>query len=827
MKLEDAIRYAFEGKAILFAGSGFSYGAQNYKGQSFKTGGELCKSLAQECGIEDTNYPLSSVAEYYLSLEGHTPETLIDFLTKEFTLGSISQDHRTIMSVKWKRIYTTNYDQVIEEGAKNNQRILSSVTVEDPIDLYSKENVCVHLNGLISQLTSETLNNSFKLIDRSYDYSTLVGKPWFDFMERDFASAKAIIIVGFSMQSDIDIRRIIAQPSISQKVVFVMGPNPNPIDKNTLRKYATVESIGVNGLARKISEQKDQFVSSAIFTPDYTTFVHEHMTPQEKLPIRLEDLTAFYYMGDVRKCIIQKNITGEYPALTVRDAVDVFMRERSNYKVFLAISNLGNGKTLLCNLIRNELREIDIDVFTFRKENVDTDYEIEQICNTYKNKSIVVIIDDYYKHLNVLRRFSDFGNLSKITFLLTSRNTKVATNYRRLVNMLRVSENDVKPLYLNTMSSREIKQLAEVLLLNNLHSNDVQSDSLEDVTQYIQSECKSSISNVVTKLFDSSYIKKELLSIYSRAVKEEVSAISELAIAMIASEVMNLGLSTDEIVKLLDIDFVILQINESELISELFDTESNQLKVKSSIIAKKILNDVIPVENLLLVLKKMLVTADKLRVNNQNYAEVMKGIISHANFLYWIKKSEHIQAIKVFFDELRLLSFFSSRNPFYWEQFASICIDAKDYPTAEQCLKNAFEEAKKIPEFVPFQVETVYARYLVSKLRYNMSLGVIEAANILETLLDASSRLTKYYNHPEDEHYRTFQLFDNMVDIFKQNLSHMDKRNTSMFLERMVHYRKLLIKYQEENESRYFPSTKTWLENIDITIDMSKKHMKD
>ena len=52
MELKEAIQYALEGKAILFAGSGFSHGATNFRGEKFKTGIGLRNSLAKSCGID-------------------------------------------------------------------------------------------------------------------------------------------------------------------------------------------------------------------------------------------------------------------------------------------------------------------------------------------------------------------------------------------------------------------------------------------------------------------------------------------------------------------------------------------------------------------------------------------------------------------------------------------------------------------------------------------------------------------------------------------------------------------------------------------------------
>ena len=827
MDLVSAIRAALEGKAILFAGSGFSHGAKNWKGDMLPMGTGLRDGLAKECGIEHSTANLSAVSDYYLSVDGHSPDSLIAYLREIFTLGDTTDARREIMSLNWKRVYTTNYDLVIEESAKANGQIIKSITLDAPFDLHSGERICVHINGSISNLTRNTLQSSFKLTDQSYDAETLAGKPWFDFMDRDFTSAKAIIIVGFSMQSDIDIRRIIARPQICSKVVFISGPNPDPINMSVLKQYAPVEAIGIEGFAEMISREKEVFVPSVSKSYDYSSFIHEHMTPLEKSKTKFDDLTSFYYLGSISPAILQKNWNGEYANLVLRDAVDIFMRERFRYKVFLAVSSIGNGKTLLCNLIRNELRETDVDVFTFYRESVELNDEIEFICNEYSKKQIIVIIDDYYKHLNILRSFSDFSDLSKVTFVLTSRLSKLSTNYRKLIQILHINETDVKPLRLNILTRNEINQLANVLWNSRMLSDTLPSGAAQDVADFIREDCKSSIGNVVIKLFDSSYIKDQLIALYEKAVKNDSLALRELAVASLASEVMNLHLSSDEIIDLLGVDFVKLSLSESELISELFDAESDEIKVRSSIVARKILQDVIPVNNLLPVLKKLLLAANKRYNNEPIYAETMKAIVSHANFEFWIRKAENIKIIKEFYDDLRFISFFSCKNPFYWEQFASVCIDARDFPTAQQCLNNAFEEASRIPNFVPFQVETVYARYLLANLSYLLSIRDIASDNIVQILMDADKRLFKYYDHPEDDHYHVFQIFNSVIEIFYNNMKQFSKRDTSMFLEKMVRGQMRLIQFQTESESMYYPSTKMWLENLNKAIGAAKVHIKE
>ena len=72
MTIEEAIRHALNGNAILFLGSGFCKGAINAAGREFPLGGELCSRMIKDGGIdvsedstEDQN-DCEYIAERYL-----------------------------------------------------------------------------------------------------------------------------------------------------------------------------------------------------------------------------------------------------------------------------------------------------------------------------------------------------------------------------------------------------------------------------------------------------------------------------------------------------------------------------------------------------------------------------------------------------------------------------------------------------------------------------------------------------------------------------------------------------------------------------------------
>lgn len=112
MKLKEAIEKILDGQAILFAGAGFSYGAKNIQGQ-VPSADELKKELLLDMGMDkNSDHGLEVVANYYKNKKG--ANELIDKLKEQYDILKVAEYHKKIMTLPWKRVYTTNYDQVIE-----------------------------------------------------------------------------------------------------------------------------------------------------------------------------------------------------------------------------------------------------------------------------------------------------------------------------------------------------------------------------------------------------------------------------------------------------------------------------------------------------------------------------------------------------------------------------------------------------------------------------------------------------------------------------------------------------------------------------------------
>jgi len=823
MNLDEAIQFVLEGKAILFSGSGFSVGAENTHGECIKTGTQLKDYIGDSCDVpRDNNYTLSAITDYFISLKNE--EALIDLLKKQFNVLKIARHHEIILSVPWKRIYTTNYDNIIELSALKNGIVLKSITMGDNLDNYPKEKVCVHLNGYIDNLNLDTINNEFKLTDSSYDAETLRGKPWFDFMEKDFYSASAIIIIGFSMQFDLDIRRIISTPDISKKILFISKSGLDEIEKNTLSKYATIEEIGVNGLAEKIDDKKKCFIQP-IQKMFFSAFLYEYMTPLIPSKPEFADIVKFYYHGEKKDGLFERDKFGQYFYLINRSVADIFFQKININKVFLAVSSLGNGKTILCDLIRNDLRKQDIHVFTYKRDTTDIDDEISYICSNFRKNKVVVIIDDYYKHFDILKRFRDYG-IRNIIFLLTCRVSRNTMNIRKLVSTLNINVDEICLLYLDKINETETKNLANVFQNNNmLPSKFSEFKNISVINEHFLRACHGQISSIVLDLFESSYIKKELTDLFENCLENESSAIQELAIVVLASATMNLGLTLNDIINFLNIDYVVLTMKESPIISELFDITTDDLKIKSSIISRSILYAVISPDKLFSVLKKIVLAADKTTSVNARNVEILKAIISHQNFIIYTKNQHGISATIKFYNDIRNTNF-CQKSPFFWEQFASSCIDACEFDIAKQCLETAFLCANNIPGFVPFQVETIYANYLVSKLNNDLSITKLSSEIIISTIDEASKHLLIYYDHADNNHYFIFKVWNTAVIIISENIIGFNLRELSIILEIVMHMNGYYNKFKSNNESSFYKQNAEFEKNMNDCIDSIKCRIK-
>jgi hypothetical protein len=165
MEVDAGLKLALDGRALLFVGSGFSRGATNLSGDDFSLGSQLAATLSKEAGQPEV-LALDDAAELFADRFG--VDSLVNVLKSKYSAKTVRDYHKEIAAVPWRRVYTTNYDDVFELACNDIGRRVDSITPLDDNSQISKKNlVCVHLNGFIRTTNRDSMWNDLKLTQHS------------------------------------------------------------------------------------------------------------------------------------------------------------------------------------------------------------------------------------------------------------------------------------------------------------------------------------------------------------------------------------------------------------------------------------------------------------------------------------------------------------------------------------------------------------------------------------------------------------------------------------------------------------------------------------
>ena len=819
MKLEQVIEKILDGQAVLFAGAGFSYGAQNIKGE-VPSAKKIKEELLLDMGLDKkSEHSLETISNFYKNKK--SSKELIDKLKEQYNVIKVLDYHISLMNVRWKRIYTTNYDQVVEKASKKVEYIRDAIILSDDFEQSDKNTICVHLNGYIERLNADKLDNEFKLTDKSYSCDTLVGNPWFEFMVNDFEAASTIIVIGYSMKFDIDIKRLFSAPEISKKVVFIDAPEIDEISKGLIEGYGSCYPIGIKEFAKRLEEAKKEYVPITNFS--FKSFEYTYHNTLTSIKPSYEEIVKFYIEGKRCQKLLIKDLSGDYMYVLNRKAMQFFMNNYKNNKVFIALSNLGNGKSVFIDMVENELRSRDIKIYKYIHRYDMIDEEIEKICN--EPKRCIVIMDNYPGHMDILQKFKQYGH-SNITFLLTARNGVNLMFSKQLEHVLHITSESISPLYLNKLQEKEVDDLAYLLENNSLLPNkDYKIIDRDDLKRFIINDCQLSFSNILLKIFDSSDIKNRLLKLYETIDNHENKIVKKIAIFSLIKNISNYDINFHEILDLFNADYIALKRNDIEFIPEIFEQEDElkTISIKSSIISVELIQNVIKTKDIIDTMKTAFLAADN--KISRTYKELQKSMVSHSQFIFMTKTREQrdkLILIESFYNDIRNTEF-ARHNPFFWEQFASAYIDMKKFDLVKKCIDVALFEAKKIKNFIPFQIKTVQGRYYVEKNYDDLINGRSNATDAIDAIVNATESVLLHYNHSENNLYYVFKVVRFFSMIFNLIKADMDEREKSIYIEKSTIMKKKMEQYLNNNtDVQYYRNVQNWHKQLEESIAEAK-----
>ncbi len=770
MTFDEAIDRILYKNCILFTGAGFSIGSTNFNNESPKTAKVLCKLLYDQCGLEQGDDNLMNASELFV--DQHGTAKLIDLLKKEYTIKSVSNDQQFIADLPWKRIYTTNYDNILELASHNSKKLITPATLIDQTNEYKDKRVLsIHLNGYIERLTDNTIHKEFKLTNASYLAIEFNQSPWLDLFRSDLCTADAIFYIGFSCASDLDLSRIIYNNAFDSitKSFFIVSPTESKISEITLNKFGNVEKIGASGFVNSLLPklQNINFPEKPVYV--YKSFYEAHT---DYFPSTPKDLDFYNLMlfGDYKTSLILNSLTDatKFPYYIKREEfADILEKIKGGISTICIHSDLGNGKTLFLAGLSLYLKQLGYEVYSFKKYYDITNEEIERICSIETKH--VIIIDSYSSHLDLIKRIQLFRNPN--TIVICSERTLIHdTVYYTLEDIIGHSPQSWD---LNELNNSEVLILIDLFNQYGLWGSDA-SFSRERKRLELINKFRGSIRLILLDLLKSPDIRNRLNSIIEPL--KDNKPFYHATLFIIASNILGFELDLDEVVFCLDSElFNNPSFYNNTRLKEIIDFDSRNIRVRSSIIAEAVLSNNEYAFDLVNILTKVVKRLDNHRYNKNVY-NILRNIVSHSRLSKLINATENKDAFKLviqFFEEIKNLKYCKT-NPFFWLQYAIARLSIRDYKIADKYFETAYSYASDSDTFDTFQIDNHYARHILENEIFNGDIDTcmprfVKAHEILSNRIDKNKN--RHYPIKVAKNYaRFYEHFYNKLQDHDKNV---------------------------------------------------------
>lgn len=757
MDIKEAVSKIGWGKTVLFTGAGFSLGANSANGP-FKTAGQIAKDLYNVCNVSEDyqDKSINRAAQWFQ--QKHSDNELILYLQNEFVVSSISDEQRFIGSLNWKRCYTINYDEILEKSYAENGRPLHPTTPSMSVKDCKISTSCLHINGAISRLNKDTIHSEFKLTNESYAIDYVKNTGWWEVLEDDIITCDSLIFVGCSLQSDMDLIRLINQVQyIKDKVFFIVAPGEPDINIMELERIGTALKIGVSGFVKLIQSVEP------ILPPSITTYSYFKKPRICKIKPNQKsiDFSNLVLKGNVNNEILQFSITNPeyYPYYVKRDAIGyVITKITEGHKNFIINADIGNGKTMFLQGLSYILYQQGYNIFLLENNAISSMSEAIDICNNAEGK-IVFIVENYTDKIDLLAKAKQVN--SEVIVVISERTSIYESNYLLLE---KISNEPFINVNIDSLTDGEIAQLVKIIDANGLW-RDKASWSFEKKCNQIIRQNKRHFGQVLLSLYNAEHITQEYAIIIS-AIKYRQDYYKALMYILIGN-VLDFKLSVTDVINNLGLDALNSQIfQNNQYLREILDFTSNEISFKSSIFAQYILQNIINPNDVILCLvdifKELHAKRELPKIKIQ-----LKALVRYNNISKLISKQKGFNNSTYSFYERIGHYEYTRKNPLYWLQFAIARLADKDYNNAKYCFENAYAFSEET-NFDTYQIDNHYARFLLEDAVTN---GL--SHNYMAVFKDAREKLMtkrrgdeyKYYN------FRVAHLYLDYYNAFRSNLS--------------------------------------------------------
>lgn len=801
MELKKVYQAIIDGKALLITGSGAHADALTPDGKKFPSGIDLAKAIYLSCGITEPEnpYDLQDAADTFL--EEKSADRFIVEMKKMLMVGKIQPEHKNLYSQPWQRVYTTNYDEIPILATKEETSTLVPVTLKNRAEEDEEKKYCVYINGYIGKLTEESLQSEFRLSGKSYVASdALDNSEYGAIFSEDIETVDCLVIVGLSLDYDLDLKRLIYNQKVIDKTVFIERKGISGDKERKLKRMGKVYPMDMKCFVEELVEYQTTHLPNQIVpnTYIYRSFIkNQEKKTWEKATAR--EVYNLFMMGKFDDSLWHRE-RGRYESIVYRKALREVVEVLNNgCRVIYIHANLGNGKTIFIESLKHQIQKSNYQIFTLKEfyQSI-TAKEIRYITELPGKK--MIIVENYYNYLNVLEKFSLYS-LDNIQFVLSARTVLYDTRIMEANEYLRVKEGQSVTIDLNKLGNTEIDGISKILSKNGLWGT-LSNLSEVEKRKYLCSKKagNAEFQGILVDIVKSTKMKEKIEDIVVRIKKVSHSYYETLILALLI-KIMSLNINSDEVNKIMGINIAFdTRFVHDENVLEILDFSSGktEIKMKSAVIANMILKELDCNETIIKVLVLTAKYANKYYGINR-YENVLKNIISYSHVKTFLLKSGQKEAFLFnYYDSLKGLEYYKE-NTFFWLQYAIACSNIGSYELAQTYLDSAYSFFRDSEYTVPFQIDTQQARLYLLRIENDLKCDTVELFEKAHLLLMKPAISSK---DNEIKQIRLFQFYvqKGFVSKFPQSFRQTFQRYCGDAYNKVNQYLKKMNESIKDNE---------------------------
>ncbi|PTC00679.1 hypothetical protein C9975_06180, partial [Thalassospira xiamenensis] len=605
---------------MLFVGAGFSLGAERIS----ESGGiervpstrELVETM-QEALNDDSN-DLGDLSNLYIKDFGEYG--LYNLMKQKFTISGETDTQSIISNFPWKEIYTTNYDNVVENCLEKRSQNYIPLSTNDKINSANRKQLpIIHINGFIPNCPFERFKEEIRLTSTQYLSSSFSDSKWGEKFRSDIITSPCIVFAGYSL-FDIDVGRIIHSfEGMKNRIFFIIEENARRSTKEKLSEFGTVLEIGSDGLSDMISkiDVKNRDITQKNlqcwekFNP---------LTPDHKAGDI--EVANFLTYGSYREDTFSSDVIHNHERLMIRRTIteDVIkLVNQKTYKNIVITSHRGNGKSCFLQTAAYILSSMNIDVFNLNSYEEEALKEVPLLKNL--DNPTVLIIDDALLNINLIKSINNSCE-DKITILTLARTTHF--EFREEEFSKSCFENYFQ-FNIDELNENECTSLIRLLDRSALWGARQPQNESQKLT-FIRQHCSSEIRFVILSLLDSPSIKERMSSLID--FKDNLPEERKLKSILVISQALNLaGIEPNIslISEILNVDaYKTVQENKLSII-DFSIIKNGKITLRSPMFAEYMIKYLVKTPFVISTLISSMHQIDEIHENKSIYREIFKN----------------------------------------------------------------------------------------------------------------------------------------------------------------------------------------------------------